>query len=158
VDKEFPERRRNAASADRRPFQELAKIALQLRVRDARVTDARWVLAPNLAWVSWKREGDRYAYAGMRRQLDFITGELGASILPVELDDLPLVATPAEAPPEGGRIQLGSLLHGHGKTWSAGGSEAALIERLDWIAQQLHMRLYAFMASTAPPLSGGAGS
>jgi hypothetical protein len=114
---------------------------------------ARWVVAPNLAWVSWPREDNRHVYVALRRKLDFITGELGASIEAVELDSLPLVTTPAEGPPGGCRIALGSLLHGHAKTWSSGGSEKALIERLDWLAQQINLRLYAFVGSTAPPAS-----
>jgi hypothetical protein len=151
VEKDYRERRKDGPQSNRRTFGELAKVALQLRIRDARGPDPRWVVQQNLAWVSWLREDGRHAYASLRRQSDFITGELGASTAPAELDDLPLVATLAEARAEGCRIQLGSLLHGHSKTWSAGGSEKALIERLDWIAQQLHLRLYAFMASTTPP-------
>jgi hypothetical protein len=151
VEKDYRERRKNSPPGDRRSFGELAKAALNLRVRDARVADARWVVERNMAWVSWKREDSRHAYACIRRRLDFIGAELGASIEPAEMDALPLVTTPAQAPPQGCRIELGSLLHGHAKTWSAGGSEKALIERLDWLAQQLSLRLYAFMAATAPP-------
>ena len=151
MEKDHRERRKKEAAGDRLSFGELARVALKLRVRDARPDTARWVVAPNLAWVSWPREDSRHAYAALSRQMDFITGELGFSVAPVDLDQLPQVAALEGAPRDGCRIQLGSLLHGRSQTWAAGGSEKALIERLDWIAQQLHLRLYAFMASTAPP-------
>jgi hypothetical protein len=150
VEQDNRERRRQESSAVRRTFGELSRTALQARVKDSRHHEARWVVAPNLAWVTWPREDHRHTYVSLRRTLDFITGELGTSLEPVEIDALPLVTTTDKAPPSGCRVQLGSLLHGHAKTWSSGGSEKALIERLDWLAQQLSLRLYAFMAATAP--------
>ena len=144
------ERRSSEPSARRRTFGELSRAALTTRVRDSRNSEARWVVAPNLAWVSWPREDGRHSYVAIRRRSDFITGELGASLEPVELDSLPLLTTTDGAPASGCRVELGSLLHGHAKTWSSGGSEKTLIERLDWLAQQLSLRLYAFMAATAP--------
>lgn len=151
MEKDYRERRKRGPTEGRRTFGELAKAALHLRLRDARGQSVRWTVAPNKAWVSWLREDGRHAYASLRRQSDFITGELGASLVALELDDLPQVETVTDTPAEGCRIALGTLLHGHSKTWSSGGSEEALIQRLDWLAQQLHLRLYAFMASTAPP-------
>ena len=142
--------RRQESSAPRRTFGELSRTALQARVRDSRHHEARWVVAPNLAWVSWPREDHRHAYVAIRRNLDFITGDLGTSLEPVNIDSLPLLTTTDKSPASGCRVQLGSLLHGHAKTWSSGGSEKTLIERLDWLAQQLSLRLYAFMAATAP--------
>ncbi len=40
-------------------------------------------------------------------------------------------------------IALGHLLHGHEKWWSSGGSEKAFLERLDWLALQLRLRLHS---------------
>ena len=148
--KESHERRKEPATG-RRTFGELAEVALKARVRDARGENVRRVVTTNLAWVSWPREDGRHGYASLRRKQGLITGELGVSLVPVELDELPLITTTDGAPPEGCRLPLGMLLHGHSKTWSSGGSEKALIERLDWIAHQLHLRLHAFMAATKPP-------
>jgi len=150
VEQENRERRSQEPSARRRTFGELSRTALSSRVKDSRHHEARWVVVPNLAWVSWPREDGRHTYVALRRNLDFITGELGTSLEPVEIDSLPLLTSTDKAPAAGCRVQLGSLLHGHAKTWSSGGSEKALIERLDWLAQQLSLRLYAFMAATAP--------
>jgi hypothetical protein len=150
VEQENRERRSQETSARRRTFGELSRTALSSRVKDSRHHEARWVTAPNLAWVSWPREDHRHAYVALCRKADFITGELGTSLEPVEMDALPLLTTTDNAPASGCRVQLGSLLHGHAKTWSSGGSEKTLIERLDWLAQQLNLRLYAFMAATAP--------
>lgn len=150
MEQEDRERRASEPSARRRTFAELSRAALHSRVKDSRHHEARWVTVPNLAWVSWPREDQRHSYVALRRNLDFITGELGTSLEPVDIDSLPLLTTTDRAPASGCRVQLGSLLHGHAKTWSSGGSEKTLIERLDWLAQQLNLRLYAFMAATAP--------
>lgn len=150
MEQENPERRRPETSARRRTFGELSRTALHTRVKDSRHHEARWVVAPNLAWVSWPREDHRHTYVAIRRSMDFITGELGTSLEPVDIDSLPLLTSTDRAPATGCRVQLGSLLHGHAKTWSSGGSEKTLIERLDWLAAQLSLRLYAFMSATAP--------
>lgn len=142
--------RRAETSSRRRPFKELAQTAILARVKESRQHDAGWILAPNLAWVLWAREDSRLAYVAIRRHLDFITGELGTSLEPMDIDSLPLLTSTDKVPASGCRVALGSLLYGHAKTWSSGGSEKTLIERLDWIAQQLNLRLYAFMAATAP--------
>lgn len=125
-------------------------MAISGRFRDSRGASTRWVEAVNLAWASWQREDGRYTFISLRRSSNLITGELGFASAPIDLDALPLVTNPENAPSDGCRIQLGFLLHGHSKTWSAGGSEKALVERLDWIAHQLEMRLYAFMSATNP--------
>lgn len=145
-----PDRRDNTPSPLRKPFSALARQAITGKFRETRSPSARWVEATNLAWVSWKREDDRHVYVSLRRVSSLITGEIGFSNEPVDLDTLPQVTNAQECPVEGCRIPLGFLLHGHSKTWSAGGSEKALIERLEWIAQQLSMRLHAFMTSTTP--------
>ena len=132
----------------RRTFGELAGEALRLWVHEARFAEARWKVGTNIAWVSWKREDGRYAYACIRRKLAMINGELGVSLGPADLDMLPVVAATDEAAREGCRITLGHLLHGHTKAWSSGGSEKALIARLDWLAQQIHLRMMSFMAAT----------
>lgn len=142
------ERRRAQPQKARRSFGELAQDALKFRMRDARVASARWTVQTNMTCVTWTREDGRHAYACVRRKLAMINGELGVSSDPAELDDLPVVDSLKDALPDGCRIPLGMLLHGHAKSWSSGGSEKALIERLDWIAQQLSLQLHAFMSAT----------
>lgn len=151
MDRGSRERRDTASPGERRTFGVLASAALKLRVRESRVPGVRWVVETNLAWVSWPREDERRVFAGLRRHKGLITGELGVSPSDDSLDDLPLIQSLAEARAEGCRVQLGPLLHGHGKTWSAGGSEPALIERLDWLSQQLELKLHSFMAATRAP-------
>ena len=151
MDRGMRERRDTAPPGERRTFGTLASAALKLRVRESRVPGVRWVVETNLAWVSWPREDERRVYTGLRRTKSLITGELGASPSDVLLDELPLIQSLAEARAEGCRIQLGPLLHAHDKTWYAGGSEPALIERLDWLSQQLQLKLHSFMAATRTP-------
>ena len=151
MDRGVRERRDTPSQGERRTFGVLASAALKLRVRESRVPGVRWVVDTNLAWVSWPREDGCRVYAGLRRNKGLITGELGAAPSDASLDDLPLIQSLAEARAEGCRVQLGPLLHGHAKTWSAGGSEPALIERLDWLSQQLQLKLHSFMAATRQP-------
>ena len=115
-----------------------------------RAVDTLWHSSPNLGWARWAGEDGRFVYCGIRRKLGWITGEMGISHQPLEIDQLTLVsAIPSSAPGLTCRIQLGMLLHGTDKWWSFGGTEKGLAERLDWIALQMNLRMFSFLASTA---------
>lgn len=141
--------RRGIPGVERKTFGELVRVAIRRRVPDARSSVATWTTAPNLGWARWAREEGRYAYCGMRRRHDGITGELGVSLTAVDLDQVPLVHSLTSPPAEGCRVQLGTLLNGQEQWWSSGGSEKTLIERIDWIAVQLQLRMLAFLSSTS---------
>ena len=142
------ERRQGEARADRATLAMLARDALRLRVNESRAYSAQWTLASNLGWVRWEREDGRHVYCGIRRRMDWITGEIGVSTVPLELDELPLVTSLASVRTNAFRIQLGMLLHGQDKWWSSGGSEKTLLQRLDWLAQQMQMQLLSVTSST----------
>lgn len=141
------ERRKPDDRPNRPPFGELVHLAMRRRLLDVRGTDADWFTARNLGWVRWQRAEDRYVFAAIRRRSDGLTGELGVSVAPLELDHLPLMQAAIEDL-ELGRVTLGYMLHGHDRLWASGGSEATLLARLDWLAQQLQLRVHSFLAAT----------
>jgi hypothetical protein len=145
------ERRRLAPNTVRKTFGELSTAAIRARVRESNAYAAHWVTVPNLTWVRWVREDGRYVYCALRRRMDWLTGEIGTAPEPMGLDELKLVMTPAEASCDSCRIQMGTLLHGHDQWWSSGGSEKSLVERLDWIAQQMRLRIHSFLSATMLP-------
>jgi hypothetical protein len=148
----LPENRRPfLPTTVRRPFGEFATMALRRRVRETNAFDAHWVAAPNLAWVRWTREDGRFVYCAIRRQGDHITAELGTAPEPLALEELRPVTSLADASADRCRIPLGPLLHGHERWWSSGGSESSLVERIDWLAQQLQLRLRSFLAAQPVP-------
>jgi hypothetical protein len=131
----------------RLPFGALAHAALRRRLLDVRGQEADWETAANLGWVRWQREERRYVYVAIRRRTDGLTGELGVALAPLPLDELPVVRGAIEEIDEG-RFTLGHMLHGHDRLWASGGSEKALIARLDWLAQQLQLRIHSFLSTT----------
>ena len=145
------ERRKLGPDEVRKPLGDLIREAIRKRMSEARVQTAVWVTTTNLGWVRWPLEDGRFAYCGIRRRGDFLTGEIGVAIAELELDELTMVNSPAGAPYEACRIQLGMLLHGHEKWWSTGGSEKTLIERLDWLATQMRQQMFSFLSVTTPP-------
>lgn len=144
-----PERRGRAPNPSRQLFGDLVRFAVRSRIREVRAVDTFWHSSSNLGWARWTGEDGRLIYCGVRRKHSWITGEMGISPQPLILDELTLVPTLPSAPTEECRIQLGMLLHGTDKWWSFGGTEKGLIERLDWIALQMNLRMYSFLASTA---------
>ncbi len=140
-----------ANSAGRATFGSLSNAALRTRIPEARSLEAIWTSQPNLGWVRWPRADGRFVFCAIRRRLDWITGEIGIGPDPVHVDELLLVTTLADAKATGCRIQLGMLLHGQDKWWSSGGSEPTLVERLDWIAMQMQLRLFSIVSATTPP-------
>lgn len=137
----------------------MAQAALRSRLREIRELNPEWGESSNLGWVRWPRGEGLWLYCGVRRRFDWITGELGWSAAPLDLDALPLVRRLGVHVGDGCRITLGDLLHGEEKWWSAGGTEAGFGHRLDWIAMQLQLRLRSFATEADawragdPPLS-----
>jgi hypothetical protein len=144
-------RRRVAPNTDRAPFGVLVGHAIRRRITESSGHETHWCVAPNVGWARWRREDGRFVYCAIRRRLDWLTAELGAAPAPLELDHLELVHAIEHAHGEGCRIQLGMLTEGHDKWWSSGGTEKALNERLDWLAQQMRLRMHAFMTATVRP-------
>jgi hypothetical protein len=136
---------------DRVPFGTLVRTAIRNRFRESRAPEAVWQGGSNLGWVRWACEDGRYFYCGIRRKNGWITGELGIASEPLELDELKLIQALTPSAGDAFRIQLGMLLHGQEKWWSFGGTEKGLNERMDWIAQQLQMRMYSFLSSSSVP-------
>lgn len=145
------ERRKQSSEGPRKSFGQLASEALRTRIRDTRADGAHWDTSHNLAWVRWEPEEGGFRFCALRRSQDYLTGEMGVSPVPVELEDLPLIESLHHAMPAGCRIRLGHVLHGHDRWWSAGGSEDSLIWRLDWLAHHLRLRLTAFVSAASPP-------
>ena len=141
-------RRRVAPSAERAPFGALVSGAIRRRIPESSGHATHWSVASNLGWARWQREDGRFVYCAIRRRLDWLTAELGSAPGPLELDHLELVHAIEHAHGEGCRIQLGMLTEGHDKWWSSGGNEKSLNERLDWLAQQMKLRMHAFLAAS----------
>lgn len=139
------ERRNTAPPGTRPPFGELVRIAVRLRIRDTRAEDAVWTSSPNLAWVRLPREDGRQLYYAVRRRLDWLTAEIGASPGPMDLEELSLIQSLDDLRVDGCRIQLGPLLHGQDRWWSTGGSAKTLSERLDWLALQMQLGMNSLL-------------
>jgi hypothetical protein len=130
----------------RRPaaFARHSQTALEKHVPEARTASAHWSIGANEAWVRFLRADGLHGYVGLRRHLDWVTGEVGVSRRPCDLRELfPLPGTPA-GDVAGYRIRLGHLLEGEDRWWSAGESERELVERLDDLALQLAVKGGAF--------------
>uniref|UniRef100_A0A832MNI5 Uncharacterized protein n=1 Tax=Eiseniibacteriota bacterium TaxID=2212470 RepID=A0A832MNI5_UNCEI len=139
------EDRRTVRRSARRTFSELARAALERHVPEARGGVAVWGEKPNLGWLSWRLPDGRYVFLALRRHLSWVTGEVGVSPVPSDLERLPLQAAPDETPDAAFRVRLGHLLHDEDKWWPAGSSEKELVERLEWLALQSRVRLNAFL-------------
>lgn len=134
----------NAESPARATFARIARAAIENGVAEARTPAAQWGFKSNFTWVRWPLRDGWYASIGLRRHLDWVTGELGLSREPADLDALPLLAQPRfdtdEVAARGGRVRLDVLLGGDDQWWPAGASEAELAETLGRIALQLRVR------------------
>lgn len=137
------ERQRQPEIGVRKPFAEIARDAIQRAVAEARAPGAVWHLGINMAWVRFP-EDRGYAFLGIHRHLDWISGDAGMASTECEMDDLhPLPGDP-ERPVSGFRIRLGDLLGGEDRWWKAGADERSLAERLEWMALQLRVKGRAF--------------
>ena len=125
-------------------FARHARAALEKYLPEARTGAATWSVGLNEAWVRFPRDDGRWSYVALRRHLDWVSGEAGIAREPVPLADL--VALPGEHPADapGFRIRLGHLLHGEDRWWPVGDSEAALVERLEFLALQLAVKGRAY--------------
>lgn len=119
-----------------RTFAARARKILEANLPQARRGDAHWGSGANLAWLRWPTADGRWAYAALRRHLDWVTGEVALSGAPRGLEDLPLGSAIGDAAGEE-RVRLGVLLHEEDRWWPAGDGEAALEEQLKWLALQL---------------------
>lgn len=137
-------------NAPRATLGQLARQALHRRFPESRHADAHWESNTNIGWVRWPNEDGRWVYCSIRRRSHLITAEIGVGPEPVPIDQLPSISRLADASPDGWRIALGQLIHGHEKSWSSGGNEAAFLERLDWLAQQLRLRVHAALGAGSP--------
>jgi hypothetical protein len=136
--------RRAATASERRSFATLAREAIQKHVPETRSPEAWWSIANNAVWVRWPLEPGSYAYLGIHRHLDWISGETGVSHEPVDLGQLfPLPGVPA-APVPGWRIRLGHLIEGEDRWWHAGRDERELVDRLEWMALNLRVKGSAY--------------
>lgn len=138
------ERRHAAPGTARRSFALLARAALEKHIPEARTGGAHWGVKPNFGWVRWPGESGGWVYMGLRRHLDWVTGEVGISAEPGELDALELRAEPGESNRPGYRVRLGHLLHDEDKWWPAGASEKELQERLEWLSLQMRFKVEKF--------------
>lgn len=143
------ERRSPPAGGARATFAELARRALEKNVREARLPGAHWGSKANLGWVRWPDSEGHYVYLALRRHLDWVTGEIGVSSEPVELESLELRAEPDRAEGASYRVRLGHLLHDEDKWWPARGSAKALEDCLNWLALQMGVKLGAFLRQSA---------
>ena len=137
------ERRQATIGGERRSFASLARTAIEKHVPEARIATAWWSLGTNSLWIRWAFGGG-YAYLGLHRHLDWLSGEVGVSREPVEMGALyALPGVPALTVP-GYRIRLGHLLESGDRWWPAGDTEGELIERLEWLVLQLHVKGTAY--------------
>ena len=126
-------------SAARATFARLARAAIEKRVAEARTESAHWGFKPNLAWVRWTLADGRSAFLGLRRHLDWVTGEVAVSTIATELEQVSLAN--ASDPTDPGRLRLGDLLGEDDRWWPTGETPADQAEQLEWIALQLRVHL-----------------
>jgi hypothetical protein len=128
----------------RTPFARIARAALEQGVPEARTAAAQWGSKPNSVWVRWALPDGWHASIGLRRHLDWVTGELGLAREPADLDLLPLLAQPQfdteEVRARGGRVRLGVLRGEDDTWWPAGDTDAELEETLGLLALQLRVK------------------
>ena len=130
----------------RKSFAVVARAAIEKHVPESREAAAHWVLAPNAVWVRWPREDGRFAYLGLHRHLDWVTGEAGVSREPQDLRDLVSIPGVSDSRGPGYRVRIGYLLDGQDRWWRAGADEPDLIERLEWMALQLRVKGEAYFS------------
>jgi hypothetical protein len=112
-------------------------------VAESRTPGADWTFKPNVAWVRWPLADGRHAAVGLRRHLDWVTGEVALSRTDQPVEALPLLAEARfddDQAPDGARVRLGVLLHDEDRWWPAGETERDLAEILGWIALQLRVK------------------
>ncbi|HTO89747.1 MAG TPA: hypothetical protein VMJ70_01325 [Candidatus Sulfotelmatobacter sp.] len=120
-------------------FPEMAREAILRHVPEARTEAAEWGRAPGLVWVRWQRADGKHVSIGLRRHLDWVTGEIGMSPDPVAHDALPLEL--GESFEKAAfRIRLGVLLHEEDRWWPVGETTREIREHLEGLVLQLRVR------------------
>ncbi len=121
-------------------FPEMAREALLKHVPESRSEAAEWGRAPGRVWVRWRRPDGRYASLGLRRHLDWVTGEVGVSPEPLPHDALPLELGESFAKPAF-RVRLGVLMHEEDRWWPVGSTTGEIRERLEGLVLQLRVKV-----------------
>src|SRR5262245_28378711 len=143
--------RRRPMERPRPAFAALARAAIEKHVSESRGEHAAWSVGANSVWVRWPLETTRFAYIGIHRHLNWVTGEVGMSHAPLELSALHALPGEPATPAEGYRIRLGQLLADQDRWWPTGHDENALIERLEWMALQLRVRGLGYFSRFPEP-------
>ena len=138
------ERSGSAALEAPATFADHARAAIEKHVPEARDPSAYWVTRANTAWVRFRRPDGFYAYFGLRRHLQWVTGAAGISRTPLELNDLDPLPGAVTVKARGYRISIGDLLNKSDRWWPAGRTREEQIECLDSLALQMsvHGRHY----------------
>ena len=120
-------------------FPEMAREAILRHVPEANTEAAEWGRAPGLVWVRWERSDRKHISIGLRRHLDWVTGEIGVSPTPVAHDALPLELGETFEK-SAFRIRLGVLLHEDDRWWPVGETTREIREHLESLVLQLRVR------------------
>jgi hypothetical protein len=123
-------------------FSIAARAAIEKHVPEARTAAARWHFGPGSVWVIWTREGGDAFALGLRRHLDWVTGEAALGRGAMDPDKLPLTTGGDDDANSatGYRVRLGVLLHDEDRWWPAGSTPEELKERLEWLVIQLRVK------------------
>jgi hypothetical protein len=123
-------------------FVSAARAAIEKLVPESRGAAATWQVGRGIVWVQWPRADGSSFGLGLRRHLDWVTGEVALSRAGCNPETLPLWTGGVTRPtsPDGYRIRLGLLLHDEDRWWSAGSSVRELNQRLEWLVLQLRVK------------------
>ncbi|HTM57586.1 MAG TPA: hypothetical protein VL123_04150 [Candidatus Udaeobacter sp.] len=133
-------------------FAVIARAAIEKHVPESRTGSAVWRVSPGMVWVRWPRGDGSWFALGLRRHLDWVTGEAALSREDADPETLPLWTDPeGSRSPAGYRIRLGVLLHDEDRWWPAGTTARALSERLHEMALQLRVKAEPHFARNPVP-------
>lgn len=143
--------RRRPMERPRPSFSTLARAAIEKHVPEARGPEAWWSLGNNAVWVRWPIDSAVFAYLGINRHLNWVSGEAGISRAPVALGALYALPGVPALPVDGYRIRLGHLVENNDRWWPVGHGETELIDRLEWLALQLRVKGNAYFSRYPEP-------
>jgi hypothetical protein len=118
-------------------FARHARAAIEKHVTEARSPEAHWHLGTNEAWVRFPRPDGLFGFFGLRRHLDWVSGEAGIARTAMLLGDLFRLPGDPGREVEGYRARLGDLIDGKDRWWPSGETEDQLDARLGHLALQL---------------------
>jgi hypothetical protein len=137
-------------------FAALARDALARHLPATGVRGLAWGARAGLVWVRWQRGDDMNVYLGLRRHLEWVTGEAGISVERHELDALPARTgegmDAAVVRARGYRVRLGELLHEEDRWWPSGATPDERARQLDWIVLQLRLKADGYFLRHPPAL------